>query len=155
MCMCVERLSRTKAYARSTSCGVREPVSIARPQGPRLLALLLLPCASHPEVGGPSLSSAAAGEFQYPRDGSACTTCSMPGTELCTHNSRVRSWASLPGDDFVLIGGCELSLRIRCNLLHAPSQPTPHSDLFHVPLHSSRLSTPPAGTKAVWMQPST
>ena len=37
---------------------VRQPVSIARPLGPCLLALLLLPCASHPEVGGSSLSSA-------------------------------------------------------------------------------------------------
>ena len=53
----------------------------------------------------------AVGEFQYPRDGSACTECSMPGTELCTHNSRVRSWATLPGDEFVLIGGCVISLR--------------------------------------------
>ena len=44
----------------------------------------------------------AAGEFQYPRESSN----TLAGTELCTHNSRVRSWASLPGDDFVLIGGC-------------------------------------------------
>ncbi len=44
----------------------------------------------------------AAGEFQYPRKGSGA----LPGAELCMHNSSVRSWASLPGDNFVLIGGC-------------------------------------------------
>ena len=43
----------------------------------------------------------AAGEFQYPRESSDA----MAGAELCVHNSRVRSWAKLPGDDFVLIGG--------------------------------------------------
>ena len=36
----------------------------------------------------------AAGEFQYPREGAR----DIVGTELCTHNSRVRSWAQLPGD---------------------------------------------------------
>ena len=44
----------------------------------------------------------AAGEFQYPRESAGA----VAGAELCHHNSRVRSWASLPGDDFVLIGGC-------------------------------------------------
>ena len=44
----------------------------------------------------------AAGEFQYPRASSG----GVAGSELCTHNSSVRSWASLPGDDFVVIGGC-------------------------------------------------
>ena len=43
----------------------------------------------------------AAGEFQYPRGSSGAVT----GAELCMHNSSVRSWAKLPGDDFVLIGG--------------------------------------------------
>ena len=45
----------------------------------------------------------AAGEFQYPREDSDCVT----GAELCVHNSRVRSWSRLPGDDFVIIGGCD------------------------------------------------
>ena len=45
----------------------------------------------------------AAGEFQYPATESASA---VEGAELCMHNSMVRSWASLPGDDFVLIGGC-------------------------------------------------
>ena len=44
----------------------------------------------------------AAGEFQYPRE----TSDSMAGAELCMHNSRVSSWSDLPGDDFVVIGGC-------------------------------------------------
>ena len=46
----------------------------------------------------------AAGEFQYPRESSEAA---FPGAEFCMHNSRVRSWASLPGDDYVIIGGCE------------------------------------------------
>ena len=45
----------------------------------------------------------AAGEFQYPATESASA---VEGAELCMHNSMVRSWANLPGDDFVLIGGC-------------------------------------------------
>ena len=44
----------------------------------------------------------AAGEFQYPREDSGA----VPGGELCVHNSRVRSWASHPGDEHVIIGGC-------------------------------------------------
>jgi thioredoxin reductase len=43
----------------------------------------------------------AAGEFQYPRMGG------FPGAEHCLHNSRVRSWRELEGDDFVVIGGYE------------------------------------------------
>lgn len=43
----------------------------------------------------------AAGEYQYPRMGG------FPGAEHCLHNSRVRSWRELEGDDFVVIGGYE------------------------------------------------
>ena len=43
----------------------------------------------------------AAGEFQYPK------TNGFPGAELCQHNSRVRSWRELGGDNFVVIGGYE------------------------------------------------
>ena len=45
----------------------------------------------------------AAGEFQYPRESPEA----LPGAEFCRHNSRVPSWGQLPGDDFVIIGGCE------------------------------------------------
>ena len=45
----------------------------------------------------------AAGEFQYP---AVESSSAVAGAELCMHNSSVRSWAKLPGDDFVLIGGC-------------------------------------------------
>lgn len=31
----------------------------------------------------------------------------FPGSELCLHNSKVDSWANLPGDDYVIIGGYE------------------------------------------------
>jgi hypothetical protein len=44
----------------------------------------------------------AAGEFQYPKQSGG-----FQGMELCQHNSTVRSWAELPGDEFVVIGGYE------------------------------------------------
>lgn len=43
----------------------------------------------------------AAGEFHYPR------LDPFPGAELCVHNTRVRSWKELEGDNFVVIGGYE------------------------------------------------
>jgi len=62
----------------------------------------------------------AAGEFQYPRE----SPCGIAGTELCTHNSHVRSWADLPGDDFVLIGGYESGSDAAVNLAKAGKQAT-------------------------------
>ena len=62
----------------------------------------------------------AAGEFQYPRGG----TGAMAGTELCVHNSRVGSWAKLPGDDFLLIGGYESGADAAINLAKAGKQAT-------------------------------
>jgi len=61
----------------------------------------------------------AAGEFQYPRE-----SCCVAGAELCMHNSRVRSWASLPGDDFVLIGGYESGVDAAVNLAKAGKRST-------------------------------
>lgn len=55
----------------------------------------------------------AAGEFQYP---TAAATPPFPGSELCQHNSSVRSWAELPGDDFVVIGGYESGMDAASNL---------------------------------------
>ncbi|MBM3969333.1 MAG: monooxygenase [Planctomycetes bacterium] len=43
----------------------------------------------------------AAGEFQYPN------LRPFPGAELCLHNSRVRSWKKIEGDDPIIIGGYE------------------------------------------------
>jgi thioredoxin reductase len=43
----------------------------------------------------------AAGEFQYPR------LHPFAGAEHCLHNSQVRSWAELEGDEFIVIGGYE------------------------------------------------
>jgi len=43
----------------------------------------------------------AAGEFQYPR------RPQFEGAELCRHTSTVPSYADLPGDEFVIIGGYE------------------------------------------------
>ena len=55
----------------------------------------------------------AAGEFQYPR---AMTEPLFPGSELCRHNSSVRSWSDLAGDDFVVIGGYESGMDAAYNL---------------------------------------
>ena len=54
----------------------------------------------------------AAGEFQYPR----ASTPLFPGSDLCLHNSSVRSWKELPGDDFVVIGGYESGMDASFNL---------------------------------------
>ena len=62
----------------------------------------------------------AAGEFQYPRE----TPGAVVGAELCQHNSRVRSWAKLPGDDYVIIGGYESGCDAAVNLAKAGKQAT-------------------------------
>ena len=117
----------------------------------------------------------AAGEFQYPREGSA----TIPGAELCMHNSRVRSWASHPGDEHVIIGGCvpsgrsrPISLRSRCSSLSSsPRRPIsddlpPHPCFHTLPPHPASTPLPispcshpspvvSAATRAEWMRPST
>ena len=55
----------------------------------------------------------AAGEFQYPRTASPSL---FPGSEHCMHNSTVRSWSKLKGDDFVVIGGYESGMDAAFNL---------------------------------------
>ncbi|KAH8096496.1 pyridine nucleotide-disulfide oxidoreductase [Aureococcus anophagefferens] len=55
----------------------------------------------------------AAGEFQYPR---ASAEPLFPGSELCRHNSSVRSWKELEGDDFVVVGGYESGMDAASNL---------------------------------------
>merc|ERR1740138_117896 len=62
----------------------------------------------------------AAGEFQYPAE----TSDTMAGAELCIHNSRVESWANLPGDDFVIIGGYESGADAAINLAKAGKRST-------------------------------
>ncbi len=52
----------------------------------------------------------AAGEFQYPH------LNPFPGAELCIHNSQVRSWSDLEGDEFVVIGGYESGVDAASNL---------------------------------------
>ena len=52
----------------------------------------------------------AAGEFQYPN------LNPFPGAKLCMHNSQVRSWADLEGDEFVVIGGYESGVDAASNL---------------------------------------
>ena len=54
----------------------------------------------------------AAGEFQYPLGESE----TFPGSALCRHNSTIRSWSDLPGDDFVVIGGYESGMDALYNL---------------------------------------
>ena len=55
----------------------------------------------------------AAGEFQYPR---APAGTLFPGSELCRHNSSIRTWAEVSGNDFVVIGGYESGMDAACNL---------------------------------------
>ena len=75
----------------------------------------------------------AAGEFQYPKDKRTMTYVykdgdSEPsidfgtmfrGAEYCLHNSKVKSWRKLPGDDFVIIGGYESGVDAAYNLAKA------------------------------------
>ena len=81
----------------------------------------------------------AAGEFQYPRFESANPLVEegkvgeekksddeleikkkgLPGSELCLHNSQVRSWAEVPGDEFIVIGGYESGVDAAVNLSRA------------------------------------
>ncbi|KAH8077331.1 hypothetical protein JL720_10053 [Aureococcus anophagefferens] len=60
----------------------------------------------------------AAGEFQYPREGP------VPGSEHCVHNSRVASWATLEGDERVVIGGYESGVDAAVNLARAGKRAT-------------------------------
>jgi len=62
----------------------------------------------------------AAGEFQYPRGSSGHG--SIVGSEHCLHNSKVRSWAKLPGNDFIIIGGYESGIDATVNLAKAGKQ---------------------------------
>ena len=48
----------------------------------------------------------------------------MSGAELCLHNSRVRSWASLDGDERVVIGGYESGVDAAVNLARAGKRAT-------------------------------
>ena len=81
----------------------------------------------------------AAGEFQYPRststtaatddctdgeekkcdDGASKEKKGLPGAELCLHNSEVRSWARLPGDEYIVIGGYESGVDATVHLSRA------------------------------------
>lgn len=55
----------------------------------------------------------AAGEFQYPK------LRPFAGAEHCVHNSRVKSWKRLPGDDFVVVGGYESGVDAAVHLANA------------------------------------
>ena len=52
----------------------------------------------------------AAGEFQYPN------TNTIPGAELCLHNSQIESWEKVEGDEFYIIGGYESGIDAAVNL---------------------------------------
>ena len=70
----------------------------------------------------------AAGEFQYPKKTGIDATDDketqnkLPGSEHCIHNSQVGSWAKLPGDDFIVIGGYESGVDATVNLAKAGKQ---------------------------------
>lgn len=55
----------------------------------------------------------AAGEFQYPK------LKPFPGAEHGLHNSRVKSWKRLAGDEFVVIGGYESGIDAAVHLANA------------------------------------
>ena len=52
----------------------------------------------------------AAGEFQFPN------LNIFKGAEFCLHNSEVRSWSDLEGDEFYIIGGFESGMDAAFNL---------------------------------------
>ncbi|MFI4876361.1 MAG: NAD(P)/FAD-dependent oxidoreductase [Blastopirellula sp. JB062] len=60
----------------------------------------------------------AGGEFQYPQDRP------FPGSEHCIHNSRVKSWKKLPGDDCLVIGGYESGMDAAVHLSKAGKKVT-------------------------------
>ena len=80
----------------------------------------------------------AGGEFQYPR---ASAEPLFPGSELCLHNSAVRSWKELPGDDFVVIGGYESGMDAASNLSICGKKCTVVSSTAHWDLQSEDPST--------------
>lgn len=53
----------------------------------------------------------AGGEFQYPH------LDPFPGADLCIHNSQVRSWTELSGDQYLIIGGYESGMDAATNLV--------------------------------------
>ena len=53
----------------------------------------------------------AAGEYQYPH------LNPFPGAEHCLHNTQVRSWSDLEGDEFIIIGGYESGMDAAANLV--------------------------------------
>ena len=53
----------------------------------------------------------AAGEFQYPN------LNPFPGADFCLHNSQVKSWTELQGDEFTILGGYESGMDAAVNLI--------------------------------------
>ncbi|MEM9484643.1 MAG: NAD(P)/FAD-dependent oxidoreductase [Cyanobacteria bacterium P01_F01_bin.116] len=53
----------------------------------------------------------AAGEYQYPK------LNPFPGAEHCIHNTQIRSWTDLEGDEFIIIGGYESGMDAAANLV--------------------------------------
>ncbi|NEQ52182.1 MAG: NAD(P)-binding domain-containing protein [Leptolyngbya sp. SIO3F4] len=53
----------------------------------------------------------AAGEYQYPK------LNPFPGAEHCIHNSQIRTWTELEGDEFIIIGGYESGMDAAANLV--------------------------------------
>ena len=53
----------------------------------------------------------AAGEYQYPN------LNPFPGAQHCIHNSQIKSWAELKGDEFIVIGGYESGMDAASNLV--------------------------------------
>jgi len=53
----------------------------------------------------------AAGEYQYPN------LNPFPGAEYCWHNSQIRSWKDIEGEELIVIGGYESGMDAASNLI--------------------------------------
>jgi len=53
----------------------------------------------------------AAGEYQYPN------LNPFPGAEYCWHNSQIRSWGDIEGEELIVIGGYESGMDAASNLI--------------------------------------
>ena len=79
----------------------------------------------------------AAGEFQYVQASGPL----FPGSEHCRHNSSIRSWTELPGDDFVVIGGFESGMDAASNLALCGKRCTVVSSTAHWDISNEDPST--------------
>ncbi|KAH8059330.1 pyridine nucleotide-disulfide oxidoreductase [Aureococcus anophagefferens] len=70
-----------------------------------------------PAAGGvPAVIKTRRGLGRWRSSSTLLPASPLPGSELCRHNSSVRSWTELEGDDFVVVGGYESGMDAASNL---------------------------------------